>query len=193
MVLNKYSKKSKKSNNTALILLAIIAIFIFGVGLLVKATKKDAETKLYGYEALGEEVHSYLSTSSHYGGAYNSGKMLVVYYHPKDERNEYFGNFKSALNDLSRVSEIRRLYRFVTFLREEKMGDDKDLVRNEKMFKKMCRSFCIVNPQRRELYYYTKVRTSDLTRNPENPRNRDVLEDDLKQLEFWGIDLKKQP
>ena len=196
MVLNKYNKKNNKINKSGYIMMAVIAVIIVVIGMITKAASEKTSEKLYGYEPLGEEVHSYLSSSPHYGKGYNSGKMMIVYYHQKDEANEYFGNFKTALADLSRVSEIRALYTFVPFIYDKgdgKFSKDKDLMRNERLFKQLCRSFCIVNPLRRELYFYYKPRTSDLTRNPDNPRNRDVLEDDLKKLEFWGIDLEKQP
>lgn len=138
----------------------------------------------YGYAEIPEKLDAYMKTSDYYSKAYNSGKMLVVYYSQRDKDCKYFKMFSDAIDTAERNKKVHDLYEFIPFqslknnvLFEGKKGEE--ILKGEKALKKACRSFCMINPKKKALYFYYQ------------PKNRDVqyLESNLEKLEFWGIKL----
>lgn len=138
----------------------------------------------YGYEDIPDNVDEYLKTSEYYSSHYKSGKMLVLYYSERDDDYEYEKSFKDALDVAMQDKALEEIYDFYPFkrLRNNLLMDDKGqkVVKGEKILRKSCRKFCIMNPKKKELYFYFE------------PAQRDsqYLMKNLANLEFWGIELK---
>lgn len=193
MAANKFTKKYGNKYKlgwkewTAIVLAIPIAIFVY-----MNFFYKD--TTPYGYDKYGEDVHDYLMHSPNYSSAYTSGKKVVIYYHNKDKDSPYFGLFKKALEDIQRISEISDMYEFATYfmMSNNRYFDGeqtKKLLKNERALKKVCRSFCVINPEKREVYFWYQPKQRDLsTSNDIN--GKEVLIENLKSLEFWGSELK---
>lgn len=190
---NKFTKKYTKKQKlgwkewTAIVLSVPIAVYVY-----MNFFYKD--TTPYGYDKYDESVHDYLMQSPNYSPAYTSGKMVVIYYHSRDKNNPYFGLFRKAIDDIQRISEINDLYSFATFfmMTNNRYFDGeqtKVLLKNEKALKKVCRSFCVVNPKKRAVYFWYQPRQRDLTVTADI-NGKEVLIDNLKALEFWGAELK---
>lgn len=190
---NKFTKKYSKKEGfgvkeiIAILLVIPIAIYVYLNFMYVDKTP-------YGYDSYGQEVHEYLMSSPNYQAAYTSGKKVILHYHSKDKDNPYFGLFKKALDDIKRITDISDMYEFASYV---SMNDnryyDKDtagkLLKNEKALKRVCRSFCVINPQKREVYFWFEPKQRDLSKAASTD-GKEVLIDNLKALEFWGIELK---
>lgn len=190
---NKFTKKYSKKEGfgvkeiIAILLVIPIAIYVYLNFMYVDKTP-------YGYDSYNQDVHEYLMSSPNYQAAYTSGKKVILHYHPKDKDNPYFGLFKKALDDIKRITDISDMYEFASYV---SMNDnryyDKDtagkLLKNEKALKRVCRSFCVINPQKREVYFWFEPKQRDLSKAASTD-GKEVLIDNLKALEFWGIELK---
>lgn len=190
---NKYTKKFGNKNALSLKEKITIAL-VLPVAIVCYFYFFHKDTTPYGYDKYDESVHEYLMTSPNYNSAYTSGKMVVISYHNRDKANPYFGLFKKALEDIQRISEINDLYAFATFYMMSNNRDfDEDatkiLLKNEKALKKVCRSFCVVNPQEREVYFWYQPKQRDLSLS-NDVNGKEVLIENLKSLEFWGMKLK---
>ncbi len=138
----------------------------------------------YGYAEIPEKLDNYLKSSLHYKDEYNSGKMVVIYYDERDKEYKYNGRFKDALNIAERSQKIDELYEFVEFqqLKNNILFDGKkgeEILKGEKLLKKTCRKFCVMNPKKKALYFYFEPQT----------RDAQYLESNLEKLEFWGMKL----
>lgn len=138
----------------------------------------------YGYAEIPDDVDAYMKTADNYSRFYGKGKMLIMYYDKRDKDNPYSKTFKDAIESAKRNQKISDLYEFRPFnvLKNNVVFDGKEgekKIIGEKAVKKVCRSFCIVNPEKKALYFYFK------------PEQRDVqyLESNLEKLEFWGAKL----
>ena len=148
----------------------------------------------YGYDSYGESIHEYLMQAPNYQAAYTSGKKVIVHYYDKDDSNPYFGLFKKAINDLQRTSDITEMYEFAHFfnMTNNRYFDGeqtKYVMKNERAMKKLCRQFCVINPEKREVYFWKQPRQRDLTRTTDI-EGKEVLIEHLKSLEHWGIKLQ---
>jgi len=138
----------------------------------------------YGYADIPEKLDAYLKVSSQYSKSYNGDKMFVLYYAPNDKDNKYSKMFREAVETAARNKKVDELFDFVPFyivknnlLFEGKKGED--IIKNEKELKKVCRSFCMVNPKKKQVYFYYEPKVRDIQ----------YLESNLEKLEFWGIKL----
>ncbi len=135
----------------------------------------------YGYVDIPDKLDEYLKESSYYSSAYKSGKMVVFFYSDKDDTYKYEKTFKDNIERVQLIDKISNLYEFVNFRRLRNnilMEDDGEkILKGEKLLKKTCRKFCIMNPKKKSLYFYFEPR----------PRDSQYLEGNLEKLEFWGI------
>ncbi len=139
----------------------------------------------YGYAEIPEEVITYLSGSgNYYASDYNSGKMMVLYMLQRDRKYNYPKRFQDALDAVQKVSDLEEIYNFHelqpyrnNILFEGEKGEK--ILKGEKALRKVCRSFCVVNPKKKALYFYFQ------------PKDRDAqyLQENLEKLEFWGAKL----
>jgi len=190
---NKFTKKyTKKKTIGWKEILAII--LVIPVTLFVYFNFFYEDKTPYGYDKYGEDVHEYLMHSPTYSPAYTSGKMVILSYRGNDKENPYFGLFTKSIEDIQRISEISDIYEFAHFyvMTSNRYFDGdqtKVLLKNEKALKKVCRSFCVINPEKREVYFWYRPRQRDLTLSADINK-KDILIDNLKTLEFWGAELK---
>lgn len=139
----------------------------------------------YGYAEIPDEVITYLSGSgNYYASDYNSGKMMVLYMLQRDRKYNYPKRFQDALDAVQKVSDLEEIYNFHelqpyrnNILFEGEKGEK--ILKGEKALRKVCRSFCVVNPKKKALYFYFQ------------PKERDAqyLQENLEKLEFWGAKL----
>ncbi len=139
----------------------------------------------YGYAEIPDEVITYLSGSgNYYASDYNSGKMMVLYMLQRDRKYNYPKRFQDALDAVQKVSDLEEIYNFHelqpyrnNILFEGEKGEK--ILKGEKALRKVCRSFCVVNPKKKALYFYFQ------------PKDRDAqyLQENLEKLEFWGAKL----
>lgn len=138
----------------------------------------------YGYAEIPEKLDNYLKQSDHYKNAYNSGKMIIIKYNENNDEYKYNPRFKDALDIAERSQKVADLYEFVNFkrLNNNILFDGKEgeiILKGEKLLKKNCRKFCIMNPKKKALYFYFEPQT----------RDAQYLESNLEKLEFWGMKL----
>ncbi len=137
----------------------------------------------YGYAEVPKKLDSYLRESDYYSKEYKSGKMLVVYYEDRDESYKYEKSFMDALTVVMQDEAMKELYEFRAFrrFRNNMMMDDdgQKVLKGEKMLKKNCRKFCVINPKKKELYFYFEP----------SQRDTQYLKSNLEKLEFWGMNL----
>lgn len=140
----------------------------------------------YGYDEISEELNTYLSGSDgSYSQEYNSSKMLVLYIDRKDEKYyKYPKQFQDALDAAKENPELAELYNFknIWVFRNNILFDGEKgerILKGEKELRKTCRSFCVINPKKKALYFYFE------------PKERDAqyLQENLEKLEFWGAKL----
>ncbi len=139
----------------------------------------------YGYAEIPEDLVTYLSgAGNYYAEDYNSGKMLVLYTLKRDKKYKYPKQFQDALDVVMETPELGELYNFHglqpyrnNILFEGEKGEK--ILKGEKALRKVCRSFCVVNPKKKALYFYFQ------------PKDRDAqyLQENLEKLEFWGAKL----
>lgn len=78
---------------------------------------------------------------------------------------------------------MQELYEFQPYyrMRNTKLLDDDatSVLKGEKLLKKTCRKFCIMNRAKKQAYFYFE------------PKSRDIqyLQSNLEKLEFWGMKL----
>lgn len=165
------------------IMYAVICVVL---AIVIYCTFFHVDRTPYGYEEISDDLATYMaSADSSYNDYYNSGKMLVLYIDRKDKDNyKYPKTFQDALNVAMEDPELAELYNFENILifRNNILFDGEKgerILKGEKALKKACRSFCIVNPKKKALYFYYQ------------PKERDAqyLQSNLEKLEFWGAKL----
>ncbi len=161
------------------------AIFFVVLCVIIYFTFFHVDRTPYGYTEISEELASYLAGSdSSYSEDYNSGKMLVLYVARRDKEYKYPKQFQDALDVAIDDSEMGELYNFreLQILRNNILFEGEKgerIIKGEKELRKTCRSFCVVNPKKKALYFYFQ------------PKERDAqyLQENLEKLEFWGAKL----
>ncbi len=161
------------------------AIFFVVLCVIIYFTFFHVDRTPYGYTEISEELASYLAGSdSSYSEDYNSGKMLVLYLARRDKEYKYPKQFQDALDVAIDDSEMGELYNFreLQILRNNILFEGEKgerIIKGEKELRKTCRSFCVVNPKKKALYFYFQ------------PKERDAqyLQENLEKLEFWGAKL----
>lgn len=182
---NKFLDKFDKQVNTfgpkeimyavGFVVLAVILYFTFF----------HVDKTPYGYEDISENLATYLADKdSYYDEEYKDGKMLVLYTVKRDPLYKYPKNFQDALDAAMENETLNELYNFksLTVLRNNILFDGEKgekIIKGEKELRKACRSFCVINPKKKALYFYFE------------PKERDAqyLQENLKKLEFWGAKL----
>lgn len=134
----------------------------------------------YGYTDIPDAVNEYLQSNKNYSEAYKSGKQLVVYFGRYDKDYKYNKEFEGALERAMANEDLVELYDFVTFypIKNTMLVDaeGQEILKNEKAFRKVCRKFCVINPKKKQLYFYFEPQV----------RDAQYLESNLEKLEFWG-------
>lgn len=137
----------------------------------------------YGYASIPDNVFDYLKSSGSYSDALTSGKLVVLHCNKTDKRCTYNSTFQSALERAAENDAYKDKYEFVNLylLKNTMLADSEgqEIIKQEKALRKVCRKFCVVNPSKKELYFYFE------------PKARDAmyLEDNLKALQNWGAKL----
>ena len=110
--------------------------------------------------------------------------MLVLYTLKRDKKYKYPKQFQDALDVVMEMPELGKLYNFHelqvfrnNILFEGEKGEK--ILKGEKALRKVCRSFCVVNPAKKALYFYFEPK----------PRDAQYLQENLEKLEFWGAKL----
>ena len=164
-----------KSNSLKITLIAVVAValYIIWPSLLPVGNENaavadiaipqndlsDNETEIpFAAEtiALPEETVRYLQNSLLYGNYYNENQKFVVYF----TDISYPSSFLPALNNLSQNTPYREEYAFIprgkntTGLAAAETSADQTFVG-------LCRQFCVINPQRNEIFYIDGIGTED--------------------------------
>ena len=182
---NNFINKSDKQVSTFGPKEIMAAIFFVVLCVIIYFTFFHVDRTPYGYTEISEELASYLAGSdSSYSEDYNSGKMLVLYVARRDKEYKYPKQFQDALDVAIDDSEMGELYNFreLQILRNNILFEGEKgerIIKGEKELRKTCRSFCVVNPKKKALYFYFQ------------PKERDAqyLQENLEKLEFWGAKL----
>lgn len=182
---NNYINKFEKNVNTFGAKEIMYAVGFVVLVIVLYFTFFHVDKTPYGYEELSEELSSYLANKdSYYDEEYNEGKMLVLYTSKRDPLYKYPKNFQDSLDVAIENEEFKELYNFkpLTVLRNNILFEGEKgerIIKGEKILRKACRSFCVINPKKKALYFYFQ------------PKERDAqyLQENLKKLEFWGAKL----
>lgn len=120
----------------------------------------------YGFKAIPERISNYLKTSTQYSTYYNANKKFGIYFTGAD--CPHLQAFDSAMNSIINDSNYQQYYNFrdinvnqgiQTFTSKEEAQNDVD-------FNDMCQAFCIVNPNKNEIFYIDGVGEAEAAKLP---------------------------
>lgn len=182
---NNYVNKFEKKVSTLGMkeILSVVGLFVLCI--IFYFTFFHVDKTPYGYEEISEDLAAYMaSQDSYYHDDYTSGKMLVLYTAQSDPLYKYPKNFQDSLDVAIKNEELNELYNFseLTIVRNNLLFEGEKgerIIKMEKELRKVCRSFCVINPKKKALYFYFQ------------PKERDAqyLQENLEKLEFWGAKL----
>ncbi len=179
----KYIEKYDKKALTLGIKEKIAVVIFFGLIIAIYFMFFHVDKTPYGYTEIPEALDTYLKDSPYYGNKYKGDKMIVFYYADKDPEYQYEKGFQDALESMKINENMQELYEFQPYyrMRNTKLLDDDatSVLKGEKLLKKTCRKFCIMNRAKKQAYFYFE------------PKSRDIqyLQSNLEKLEFWGMKL----
>lgn len=138
-----------------------------------------------GYQVMSPELTAYLKSSEYYKETFNGNKKIVLFY-PKGSKIQYPVEFSDSIQAAKKNPEYNEKYVFLPFetIKNNALFDIKEgekLVKYTAELKKDCRSFCIVNPTKGQLYFYyapSKKEAENLTKI-------------LDRLQYWGLKMDK--
>lgn len=161
--------------------LCIVIAICFAIFFYFKFFHADSTPQ--GYANISPELHEFLKTSDYYNKFYNSGKKIVLY-HANEAKFEYDKEFTDSLAFAAKNPELTANYEFVPFqilsnsvLFDLKTGEK--IMKSTEELQKTCRAFCIINPEKQQLYFYFKPLAKE----------GKVLQSTLTNLQFWGIKI----
>ncbi len=108
--------------------------------------------------ALPDNTVAYLQDSIYYGNFFNENQKFVIYFN--QDEGQYPHSFLKKLDEIKQNSEIGTKYVFLPRLKKLTLETPQEKQEDEN-FIKLCRQFCIINPQTEELFYIDDINESD--------------------------------
>lgn len=152
-------------------LMMVIACFIGGDkhSDLIKLHNVD-----YSFRKLPNNVIQYLQSNSEYKDLYNTNKRIVIYF--TGANCPYVQGFDDKINYLQQKTEYNEKYSFIGInASETKYYKTKQDAKNDIELYKMCKEFCIINPQKQEIFSINGIGTNETSQ----------LESVFYQLKNW--------
>ncbi len=130
----------------------------------IEAALATMDKRQRGTEAITEGLDRYLSNSDFYKDAYNRGEKIIAY-PPLDNTCPFGQAFMKAFESAMSNPQFTSDYKFIAF----------EPARGNTEFYTKCHTLCIINPAKKELFYFNGV----------SPTIAEKFPDILNKLKDW--------
>lgn len=141
------AKKSRMANSTG-----------------IEAALAITDNRQRGTEEITEGIDNYLSNSDFYKAAYNRGEKIIAY-PPLDNTCPFGQAFMKAFESAMSNPQFTADYKFIAF----------EPARGNAEFYTKCHTLCVINPTKKELFYFNGV----------SPTIAEKFPDILNKLKDW--------
>lgn len=117
-------------------------------------------------DTIPENIVAYLQKSETYSGYYNQNKKFVIYY--TGANCPYLQSFLTSLNAITNDAQYQQYYNFMPVdANRMAVFNSKEDARNDTYFNmKLCHEFCIVNPAKKEIFFFDGIGEEEATMLP---------------------------
>ena len=113
---------------------------------------------------LPAQIINYLQNSLIYGNVFNENQKFVIYFSPTDS-DYYPETFLKTLHILEQDQTFSQEYTFLPRNQYISLETSQEL-EDDKNFIKLCKQFCIINPQTNEIFYINGISEQDAKELP---------------------------
>lgn len=120
----------------------------------------------YGFKTIPEKVNNYLKISTQYSTYYNSDKKFGIYF--IGANCPHAQAFDNAMNPIVNDPNYQQYYNFMAIDINQGIQTftSKEEAQNYIDFNDLCKEFCIVNPNKKEIFYIDGVGEAEATKLP---------------------------